>query len=55
MSQTNREKLEEIRPDVNSQHFKRYYDAMMYENKGAQMYDAHGLNIGLEYILSNET
>ena len=28
---------------------------MTEDNKGAELYDASGLNFGLEYILSDET
>ena len=53
--QTIREKLEEIRPDLNSKEFKDIYDKMYKKNKGAEMYDNVGLDFTLDYILSDQT
>lgn len=51
MNKTVREKLEEIRPDINGKEFNHYYDKLQ-KDEGAKMYDDFGLGVGLDYILS---
>ena len=50
---TVREKLEEIRPDLQTPLFKKYYHKINEEKKGAELYDKLGLGFGLDYILSD--